>query len=161
MAVARGGREATGLELRLKWPNDVLVGERKLCGILCEAVADAEAPRAVLGFGLNTALSEADLPVPTATSLLLEGADPEPTRVLGGVLAALDGVLAEWESGADPSPGYRALCGTLGRAVTVHLPSGAITGTALDVDADGGLVVETASGPRTFVAGDVEHLRPA
>ncbi len=161
IAVARGVREATGLEPRLKWPNDVQLGERKLCGILCEAVADADPPRAVLGFGLNTALTHDDLPVPTATSLLLEGGDPDPTRALGAVLSALDGVLADWDAGVDPRPGYRALCGTLGRPVTVHLPGGPISGTACDVDADGGLVVETASGPRTFVAGDVEHLRPA
>ncbi len=48
MAVADGVRAATGLDARLKWPNDVLVNERKLCGILCESVGDLDHPRAVL-----------------------------------------------------------------------------------------------------------------
>ncbi len=138
----------------------LLVGEGKLCGILCEAVADANPPRAVLGFGINTALTAEQRPVPTATSLLLEGASPDPAPVLAAVLGELAAVLAEWEAGTDPRPAYRELCGTLGREVTVHLPAADVRGTALDVDADGGLVVDTASGPRTFVAGDVEHLRP-
>ncbi len=160
VAVARGVREASGVVAGLKWPNDVLVGEGKLCGILCEAVADANPPRAVLGFGINTALTAEQRPVPTATSLLLEGASPDPAPVLAAVLGELAAVLAEWEAGTDPRPAYRELCGTLGREVTVHLPAADVRGTALDVDADGGLVVDTASGPRTFVAGDVEHLRP-
>lgn len=160
VAVARGVAEATGLEPRLKWPNDVLVGEGKLCGILCEGVADASPPAAVLGFGLNTALTAQDRPVPTATSLLLEGADPGPAPVLAAVLRHLAAVLAGWEAGEDPRPGYRALCGTLGRAVTVHLPGGPVDGTAVDVDPEGALVVDTPAGRRTFVAGDVEHLRP-
>ncbi len=161
VAVARGVTRATGLTPRLKWPNDVLIGEGKLCGILCEAVADTSPPLAVLGFGLNTALTAEQLPVPTATSLLLAGASPEPAPVLMAILRELSGVLDDWEADVDPRPGYRELCGTLGREVTVHLPAGDVAGRAVDVDADGGLVVDTAAGRRTFIAGDVEHLRPA
>src|SRR3954453_10053754 len=62
----------SGLDLGLKWPNDVLVaGERKLAGLLAEVVDDA----VVVGIGLNVSLRADELPVPTATSLLLEGSD--------------------------------------------------------------------------------------
>lgn len=160
IAVARGVSEVTGLDPALKWPNDVLLGDRKLCGILCELVADAAKPAAVLGFGLNTSLTAEQLPVPTATSLALAGVEVSPATVLAAVLGQLASLLSGWEGGVDLRPGYRQLCSTLGRDVTVHLPTGSVSGTAVDVDAEGGLVVDTASGCRTFLAGDVEHLRP-
>ncbi len=161
VAVARGITDATGLDARLKWPNDVLIGDRKVCGILCEAVPEPPGPKAVLGFGLNTALRAEQLPVPTATSLLLEGSQVDATTVLTAVLTELEEVLRAWEGGADPRPGYRALCATLGAEVSVLLPVGdTVQGRAVDVDADGGLIVDTARGRRTFVAGDIQHLRP-
>lgn len=161
VAVARGVAASTGLVARLKWPNDVLIGGLKVCGILCEAVPDLPTPVAVLGFGLNTALSAEQLPVPTATSLRLEGATAEAPSVLVAILRELDAVLGSWESGVDPRPSYRDLCSTLGCEVSVLLPSGApVVGRAVDVDPDGALLVETATGLRTFVAGDVQHLRP-
>lgn len=160
IAVARGVADVTGLEPSLKWPNDVLLGEGKLCGILCEMVAESAPPAAVLGFGLNTSLTTEQLPVPTATSLSLAGVDADPAAVLSAVLGQLAALLSGWERGVDLRPGYRQLCATLGRAVTVHLPTGPVSGTAVDVNAEGGLVVDTASGRRTFLAGDVEHLRP-
>ena len=161
MAVTDGVRAATGLDARLKWPNDVLVDDRKLCGILCEAVTDADGPRAVLGFGLNTTLSADQLPVPTATSTLLAGSDASATAITAAVLAALERWLDLWGDGVDLRHDYRARCGTLGRAVSVHLPGGeSVTGTAVDVDAAGALVVTVDGAPRTFLAGDVEHLRP-
>ena len=90
MAVADGVRAATGLDARLKWPNDVLVNERKLCGILCESVGDLDHPRAVLGFGLNVALRADQLPVPTATSTRLEGSDAGATTIVAAVLRSLE-----------------------------------------------------------------------
>ena len=162
MAVSDGIREATGLDARVKWPNDVLVGERKLCGILCEAVGDAATPLAVLGFGVNIGLTPEQLPVPTATSTRAEGSDASATAVTAANLRALERWFTRWDDGADLIAAYRERCGTLGRDVTVHL-SGAddVTGRAVDVDADGAIVVATPTGRRTFVAGDVEHLRRA
>lgn len=161
MAVTDGVRAATGLDARLKWPNDVLVADRKLCGILCEAVADAGVPRAVLGFGLNIALAADQLPVPTATSTRLAGSDASPTAITAAVLAALERWLTAWGEGADLRHDYRERCLTLGRPVSVHLPGGeSVTGRAVDVDAEGGLVVSVDGVHRTFVAGDVVHLRP-
>lgn len=162
MAVTDGVRAATGLDARLKWPNDVLVAERKLCGILCETAGDADAPRAVLGFGLNVSLRSDELPVPTATSTRLAGSDAAATPILAAVLRSLETWFLAWDGGDDLVAEYRRRCDTVGRPVVVR-PAGAeaITGEAVGVDAGGGIIVDTPSGRRTFVAGDVEHLRLA
>ena len=68
VAIASAVRDLTGLDARLKWPNDVLVGDRKLAGILAEQSADA----IVVGAGINVSTRQAELPVETATSLALE-----------------------------------------------------------------------------------------
>lgn len=152
LAVARALREQTGLDAVLKWPNDVLVDGRKLCGLLAEAVTGPAGPGVVLGIGLNVTTRRDELPRPDATSLLLEGStttDRDP--VLRSVLRALRQVLAE-----PAQDGYRALCSTLGREVTLELPGGASAqGLAEDVDADGRLVVAGVA----HAAGDVTHVR--
>lgn len=157
LAVADGVRRATGLELGLKWPNDLLVGEEKVAGILLERVTAAGRPLAVIGIGVNVGMDADQLPVPTATSLALAGADADRTAVLGGIAQALAAGMAALR--ADPAgmlASYRAACRTLGREVTVHLPDGSEhRGTATDVDDHGRLVV----GDRVVGAGDVVHVR--
>jgi BirA family biotin operon repressor/biotin-[acetyl-CoA-carboxylase] ligase len=148
LAVARALREQTGLDAVLKWPNDVLIGDRKVCGLLAEASGEA----VVLGIGLNVTTTQEELPRPDATSLAIEGAtttDRDP--VLRALLRTLKEVLAE------PSPeGYRALCTTLGREVSLELPGGlTAAGTAEAVDDAGRLVVAGVA----YAAGDVTHVR--
>lgn len=155
-----------GRAVVVKWPNDVLVvgesGERKICGILAELVDRM----VVLGSGINTAMTAEQLPVPTATSLAVEGGDPDADAVLSGYLVRLRGhvdALAARGGDADAS-GLRAAviaaCSTLGRDVDVELPDGArLGGRATDLDAEGRLVVATGGGPRTVTAGDVVHVR--
>lgn len=147
----------------LKWPNDLLVGERKLAGILAERVDGA----VVVGVGMNVSLREDELPVPTATSLVLEtAAVVDREIVLRAVLRELALRYAEWRA-ADGDPdgsglraAYREHSATLGREVRMELPGGnSVTGTAVDVDAEGRLVVGTAAGERAFTAGDVVHVR--
>lgn len=155
----------------LKWPNDVLVGDRKISGILAEAVAGASGISAVVvGAGLNLTLTEEQLPVPTATSLAIEGLD-EPglaDRALADYLRRLrshTAALLAAGANADHSglrDRARQLCGTLGGAVRVELPSAeAVLGTAIDIDAVGRLVVGRSDGRGELVvaAGDVVHLR--
>ncbi len=67
-----------GYAAAVKWPNDVLIGERKVAGILVERLETPDGPAAVVGVGLNTGMTAEELPVPTATSLLLESGDAEP-----------------------------------------------------------------------------------
>ena len=164
LAVAEGVRRSTGLDPRLKWPNDLLLalpdgGEGKVAGILLERVADAsDQPLAVIGVGINVGMTREQLPVPTATSLAVAGSDADRTAVFGAVAEALAATLAEL--GADPQAvlgRYRQECSTIGRDVEVHLPDGDVfTGRADDVDAHGRLVVDG----RAVGAGDVVHVRP-
>ncbi len=164
VATATAVRRATGVAADLKWPNDVLVGDRKLAGILVERVDTPEGPAAVVGIGLNAAMRADELPVDTATSLLLEGGRAGRTTLLLAVLEMLGELVAGWVSGAgEPSAlraAYLELCGTVGREVRVELPGGEqCRGQATGVDPDGRLVVDVDGVARQFGAGDVVHLR--
>ncbi|MCS3781642.1 biotin--[acetyl-CoA-carboxylase] ligase [Tsukamurella ocularis] len=172
VAAVAAVREVTGLRAGLKWPNDVLLeaepGGRggKTAGILSElATAPGGDLVAVIGTGLNTTLAEADLPVETATSLQLAGAEaPDRTALAIAYLRHLDAGLTAWTD--DPVAAradYLAACVTVGQEVTVSLPADEVLrGTAVDVDAEGRIVVQDATGKRHVLsAGDVTHLRPA
>jgi BirA family transcriptional regulator, biotin operon repressor / biotin---[acetyl-CoA-carboxylase] ligase len=164
VGVAAAVGRIAGVEVGLKWPNDLMIGERKLAGILAERVEPAGA--VVVGVGLNVSLREAELPVPTATSLALAGAACTDRDTL--LRATLRGVGEEyltWRRAAGDGeksilPRYQAICTTLGRDVRVELPGGAaVAGRAVDVGPDGSLVVETPAGRRLVSAGDVVHVR--
>lgn len=149
---------AQGVEATLKWPNDVLVDQRKASGILVETVA---AGLLAVGIGVNVDWRDRDGRVDEAWGSLAEGAghDIDRWRVLADLLRALDGHL-----GQDPDAlvgTYRGRCATLGRDVRVELASGVIEGVAADVGADGSLRVRTVDGVVEVQAGDVHHLRPA
>jgi len=164
-AVAR----AIGEVATLKWPNDVLVAgpssgsghRRKVCGILVERL-NTQPPLAVIGIGINVDQTDAELPVPTATSLALAGRPVDRTELFGDVLRHLRESLDTFAaSPAGFVDHYRARSATLGERVRVDLPGDrSITGRVVDVDAHGGLVVDTDDGTLTLSAGDVVHLRP-
>ncbi|WP_141580999.1 biotin--[acetyl-CoA-carboxylase] ligase [Actinomadura sp. WMMA1423] len=151
------------VDVRLKWPNDVLVGDRKLAGILAEMVDGG----LVVGVGLNVGLREDELPVPTATSLAIEGAPlSDRAPLLRAILREFATWYEEWTAlGGDPESSglrtaYRDLCATLGREVRVEMPGGErLAGTARDVDEAGRLVVAGPGGERAVSAGDVVHVR--
>ncbi|WBU36797.1 biotin--[acetyl-CoA-carboxylase] ligase [Homoserinibacter sp. YIM 151385] len=151
--------------VQLKWPNDVLVGERKICGILAELLVDRSG--AVVGSGVNTAMTAAQLPVETATSLAIEGGRVDAAALLDDYLGRLDELvraLAAHDGDAERSglrASARAACGTLGRRVRVELPGREpATGLATDLDAAGRLHVVLDDGtPLDVAAGDVVHLR--
>jgi BirA family transcriptional regulator, biotin operon repressor / biotin---[acetyl-CoA-carboxylase] ligase len=156
MAAAEGIRLASGLDARVKWPNDVLIGGLKVCGILAERVEDA----AIIGMGVNLTLTRDQLPVPTATSLLLAGSDASALAVTTGLLARLDAWLTRWEAGVDLRRDYERACDTVGRSVRViSSPKESVEGRALGVGVDGQLLVEVDGAERGFPAGDVWHLR--
>lgn len=153
---------AAGVEAGVKWPNDVLISGRKISGILLERVESPAGPAAVLGIGLNVDLTTEELPVPTATSLLLEGAHTvDRATVLQILLEKIARHYEPWTAtGGDPRAGlqsaYRAACVTLGQEVRVELPDGSdLLGEATDIDVDGRLVVAG----QHLSAGDVTHVR--
>ena len=176
LAVAEAAREVAGVQLVLKWPNDLLGPDgHKVAGVLAEAVqAPAAAGGAtkdddaavVVGVGLNVGWAPAG-----ATSLeALAGRPVDRDALLGATLAALARLYGNWE---DVASRYRGLLATIGREVVVRMavgrtpgggggyrqPAGAIElrGTALDVRADGRLVLSTEDGLVEVAAGDVEH----
>lgn len=162
---------ATGLALTdvvapagLKWPNDVLIDGRKLCGILAEAAGLPDEPRVVIGLGLNALLAREQLPVPHATSLALEGlipADADLSELAVEVLTALRRRLGQWETG-DPElmADYRRACTSIGQHVRVELPTGDLHGDVRGVADDGRIIVAGADGrEHLLAAGDVTHLR--
>ncbi len=144
----------------VKWPNDVLLDERKVCGILVERVESDSNAAAVIGMGVNLTMTHEQLPIPTATSLGIAGFGPEPVQVVVDVLAALDANLERWGATGELRRGYRQYCDTIGREVRVSLSERTVVdGVADDVDDAGRLLVRTATGRRAFAAGDVQHLR--
>lgn len=141
----------------LKWPNDVLIDGRKLCGILAEAASGPGGEfTVVLGVGLNHLLTRAQLPVPHATSLALEGVDVTRERLTVDVLTALSARLEQWRAN-DPQlmADYRATCSSIGQDVRLEAPGGDVEGTVIAVADDGRIIIDGEA----FAAGDVTHLR--
>lgn len=164
LATGTGILDALGKEsgVRLKWPNDLIIGNRKLCGMLAEAVDLGENPAVVIGFGLNTALTKEELPVPHATSLLLEDIPFDRNQLTIDVLRGVQHRLEQWQNN-DPAfmEEYRRLCVTIGQDVRVILPGDKeLLGKATAVLNDGRIVVvDENSQEHVFAVGDVEHLR--
>ena len=165
VAVVDAVRATAGIDATLKWPNDVLVGERKLGGILAEVAA----PDAVIvvGLGLNVTLKPDEAPDARATSLLMLGSTMlDRSALLGAVLAELTARIDRWRSAGGPDAGligdYRRRSVTLGNRVRATLPGDReITGTATDLDDTGRLHIDTGTQTIAVSAGDITHLRPA
>ncbi|MFL6114684.1 MAG: biotin--[acetyl-CoA-carboxylase] ligase [Catenulispora sp.] len=176
----------TGVPVRLKWPNDLIVVDdgadaeagdgadsagygaaRKLGGILVERVETPAGAAAVVGVGLNVSLRADELPAAHATSLVLEQARAaDRDTILRAVLRELERWYSDWSGTAgDPmasglASAYSASCATFGRRVRVEVPGGAaFEGEAVGLDGDGRLLVRGPDGERAFGAGDVVHLR--
>lgn len=157
---------AVGLGSRLKWPNDLLLGDHKLAGILVELVETPTGPAAVVGIGLNVSTTREELPVPTATSLGIGGHQVDRTDLLLAIIDELDRGYGTWNRGHHEDALLRATyerrCATIGQLVRVDLPSGdSLTGTAIDIDRSGRLVVRSGNETNAVGAGDVVHVRPA
>lgn len=164
--------DVAGLRPQLKWPNDVVVegpdGSRKLAGLLAESVvAGGSLTAVVVGMGMNVRWPH-DLPedlAATATSVRrAAGQDVAVDDVLDAWLDAFDARYGELhaEGGAAlTAAAHRRACSTIGRRVVVHLADATVEGDAVDVDADGHLVVDVDGRRRSFAVGDVVHLRPA
>lgn len=161
--------QGTGVELGLKWPNDVLAGPPDSKGKLAGILAEVARPVVVIGLGLNVTQAPEEVDGPGATSLLDLGvAAPDRDQLVRGVLRELGGRIVAWQAarGADwqLAADYRARSLTIGTRVRAELPGDKeIVGTASAVDDHGRLCLETtgAAGNETVVvsAGDVVHLR--
>jgi BirA family biotin operon repressor/biotin-[acetyl-CoA-carboxylase] ligase len=151
LAAAVAVCEALPVDARIKWPNDVWIGGRKVAGILVEA--RPQEGWAVLGIGLNVATEEFPEEL-HATSLRLEGAPITVEAALDALLGALEAWLAR--PAAEVLAAWRSRDALLGE--TVRWANGSKEGTAAGVDSSGALIVDTADGRVTLDAGEV-HLR--
>lgn len=161
LAVAEALEAETGLAPRLKWPNDVLVNRRKIAGILLESRA-TPAPVVVVGLGIN--LTQTTFPpaiADRATSVALAGGRAVSAEaLLDAVVRALDAWRRRLEDdGFEPlRRQWRALADTLGRRVTID----DVEAVAVDLDADGALLVQRDGAVHRVVAGEVtEGVRDA
>lgn len=144
----------------LKWPNDVLIGGRKVCGILSERVEHPDGARAVVGIGINVALTQAELPVPEATSLLIEGMPTDQSVLAASVLDHFAELYRRWQFSGSLRGEYEARCASVGAPLTIQVdPRHRVEGTGRGVDEFGRLQVATAGGIETFAVGDVVHAK--
>jgi BirA family transcriptional regulator, biotin operon repressor / biotin---[acetyl-CoA-carboxylase] ligase len=151
--------------VELKWPNDVLIDGDKVCGILSELLPGMTG--LVIGAGVNLSQTRDELPTDTSVSLALAGAEEvEADAVLHAYLVELTRVYREFlAAGGDPVRSALRdevveACHTIGRPVRVILPAGDdLLGTAVGLDEDGRLIVESDAGRTAVAAGDVTHLR--
>lgn len=166
VAVNRAVNAVTHAGCGIKWPNDILWQGRKVVGILTEMSAEMDAVNyVVIGMGINVNIDPHEFPgeiAATATSLAVAaGCQISRLKLLTAILAELElvydtvktagfaPVLAEWKTQSV----------TLGRQVDVHGVDRSFTGLAVDIDADGALLVETTNGRERVLAGDVS-IRP-
>lgn len=145
--------------LRLKWPNDILLSDAKLGGILLEsrAGADGDTPAVVIGTGLNLASAPGDLGRPAA-SLSDAGIAARPAQALAALAWATAEWIATWRYGTSFESirsAWLERAKPLGGPISVRLGVGLVSGTFLGIDATGALRLATENGERRITAGDV------
>lgn len=165
VSVSRGIEQVCGKSMEYKWPNDLLFHGRKTCGILLENSLDGEdVEYSVVGVGVNVNQREfGNELVGRATSLALElGRPVDRVKLFSAIMASMElaytdvrkgefsGLLKEWN----------ARCTMFGNQITVAQNNERITGKAVGLNTDGGLMLETPAGIRTIYAGDIS-LTPA
>ncbi len=167
VAVAAALREAGVRDLTLKWPNDLLWRRRKLGGLLLEVAGEAQGPsHLVAGLGLNMQMHPgqgADIDQPwTDLASALSASMPGRNALAASLVGALCGALERYgREGLTPFlEGWESFDRLRGETVSLHLGEQVITGTHAGIDPNGGLLLETAEGMRSFHAGEVS-LRPA
>lgn len=160
----------------LKWPNDVLVGESKVSGVLSELLGDASG--VVIGTGLNVRQTAEELPIATATSLHLEGSNASDLdEILATYLSHLRELYEAWveAKGDAVASGLRnqviAACSSMGSAGTYRAGINAVRvimpgdqeqlGSAVGIDDTGRLILQPKNGDQVIAvaAGDIVHLR--
>jgi BirA family biotin operon repressor/biotin-[acetyl-CoA-carboxylase] ligase len=142
------------LQVRLKWPNDILIGDKKVAGLLAQATDDG----VIIGIGVNVAMTAEELPVETATSLAITGSQKlDRNLILGEFLTHFQVNFEAWDRGADFTDRYSAVCATLGCQVQIEVIGRENRiGTALNINKTGALMLEDGF---EVNVGDVVHLR--
>ncbi len=171
VAVADAVEATTGISPGLKWPNDILVGDREQAGKLGGILAEVAAPDPVIvvGLGLNVTVTQAEVdelaPDSRATSLLMLGSTMlDRSALLGSILAELTARIDRWQTAGGPDPAlvrdYRRRSLTLGTRVRALLPGDReVVGVATELDEIGQLHIDSGAQTVAVSAGDITHLR--
>ena len=138
----------------LKWPNDILMSDGKVGGIIAQATSDG----VIIGVGINVGMTQEELPVAHATSLLLNKFSVlDRNLILASFLNTFEELLERWQNGEDLRHLYNERSATIGREVRIEHPDGSYKiGKAVDITPTGELILE--DGSRVSV-GDIVHLR--
>ena len=157
LAVSQAINDYIGSKLvEIKWPNDLIIGEKKLGGILSEKVGSG----AVVGVGINIFQNQSELPIEDAISLINAASEKEIDRsdLLSHILNRLGEVLSDLDKYKldKYKNDYREMCSTIGKLVRVTLPTGEVVeDMAIGISADGSLLLKS----REVTVGDTAHLR--
>ncbi len=163
LAVVRGIKNATGLKARIRWPNDVMIGDKKVAGVIAESSFTGEGLSFVIvgiGVNCNSSVSSVEPSSPT-TSLAGElGQDTDVKQLRQAILEAFGAGYDEWLKGTDVVKLARGAIGTIGKRVAVTMKSGEnLDGVARDINQSGGLLLERKGERLIIHAEDVERLR--
>lgn len=143
-----------GMNVSLKWPNDLIINEKKSAGIIAQTTDEG----VVVGIGLNVSMRVNELPVPTATSLAIEGSIiTDRNLLLSEILNTFAELFEAWEEGTELLNEYASVSSTLGKKVRIELPGGEnLEGSVARISSMGELVLDNG---KHVSAGDVIHLR--
>ncbi len=160
VSVGRALQAVTSTVVECKWPNDLLINKKKCCGILVEnSINKQSLEYAVVGIGINVKQKSFPQEIKgRATSLALEfGTEFDRREIFQKVLEELDVLYSDVGKGNfEPVINeWNARCTMFGRKITVTQAETKISGTALRLSDDGGLVIDTVEGKKTIYAGDV------
>ncbi len=163
LGVAQSIQKVTAIKPDIKWPNDILIGGKKVCGILLEADArltqGTRVAYVIIGIGINVNLQPADYAniASTAASLsVVARKDLSRLSLVRALLQEMDKLFVELKSGRSLFTKWRARLITLGQPVTVTSVDSVFTGIAESVEPDGSLFVRCPDGElKRVVAGDV------
>lgn len=149
-------RKFTGLDAKIKWPNDVIVGNKKICGILTEMTAQTDmVDFVVIGIGINVLQESFPEEIAyKATSLKIETkSEPDLSELMHEIIATLDKTILSYLFGIsqDDLKLYKSMCATIGREVSLVRNGEKLTGKAVDITADGELVVCLENGKKIAV----------
>ena len=144
----------SGMNVSLKWPNDLIVNEKKCAGIIAQMTTEG----IVLGIGLNVSMTSKELPVPSATSLAIEGSTiTDRNLLLSEILNTFAELFEAWEESTELLNEYASVSSTIGKKVRIELPGGEnLEGSVARISSMGELVLDNG---KHVSAGDVIHLR--
>lgn len=163
VGVTKAIRRVTGLPVQIKWPNDLLINGKKVCGILCELRGEQDQIHyLVTGIGINVNTKETDLPPelkPIATSLAIELGSPiHRASLIAVILEELELIYTRYLAEGFPvvRTEWEQAAGMLGQMVKAHTSQGELTGKALSLNENGALLMQTENGIVPVYSAEIE-----